>query len=210
MQVERRNLIPSVGSDRADVFPKRRCHRRPQRRGGYLNISRPASCAPPTSASLLSHLNSLTSQLISITMFAQSVFRTVQQPLKCARLPRPVRRGYATESSSGSSSSTTVFGALAAVAGLGAGYYYLNRPSPVSKSSTDTTREAPKSPHPAEEVSHTSSSASTSAPNATFQGGQQGWVSLKLESVEQYNHNTKKFRFILPNPDDVSGLKIAC
>ncbi|KAI4187136.1 MAG: hypothetical protein L6R41_003001 [Letrouitia leprolyta] len=45
--------------------------------------------------------------------------------------------------------------------------------------------------------------------NPTFKGGDQGWVDLKLESVEEINHNTKKFRFALPDKDDVSGLQIA-
>ncbi|KAL8758282.1 MAG: hypothetical protein Q9184_003971, partial [Pyrenodesmia sp. 2 TL-2023] len=45
--------------------------------------------------------------------------------------------------------------------------------------------------------------------NKTFKGGDQGWVDLKLESVEEINHNTKKFRFALPDKDDVSGLQIA-
>ena len=44
----------------------------------------------------------------------------------------------------------------------------------------------------------------------TFTGGEQGWVDLKLESVEEINHNTKKFRFALPDKDDVSGLEVAC
>ncbi len=44
----------------------------------------------------------------------------------------------------------------------------------------------------------------------TFKGGEQGWVDLKLESVEELNHNTKKLRFALPDKDDVSGLEVAC
>ncbi|KAL8916862.1 MAG: hypothetical protein Q9172_006079 [Xanthocarpia lactea] len=43
----------------------------------------------------------------------------------------------------------------------------------------------------------------------TFKGGDQGWLDLKLESVEQINHNTKKLRFALPDKDDVSGLQVA-
>ncbi|KAI4256386.1 MAG: hypothetical protein LQ352_002114 [Teloschistes flavicans] len=43
----------------------------------------------------------------------------------------------------------------------------------------------------------------------TFTGGDQGWVDLKLESVEEINHNTKKFRFALPEENDVSGLTVA-
>lgn len=42
-----------------------------------------------------------------------------------------------------------------------------------------------------------------------FTGGEQGWVSLELENVENVNHNTKKFRFKLPEEDDVSGLAVA-
>lgn len=34
-------------------------------------------------------------------------------------------------------------------------------------------------------------------------------MSLKLEDVENYNHNTKKFRFKLPEDDQVSGLEVA-
>jgi cytochrome-b5 reductase len=44
---------------------------------------------------------------------------------------------------------------------------------------------------------------------SAFTGGDQGFISLKLESVENVNHNTKKFRFALPEDDQVSGLHIA-
>jgi cytochrome-b5 reductase len=40
-------------------------------------------------------------------------------------------------------------------------------------------------------------------------GGDQGFVSLKLDDVEIVNHNTKKFRFKLPEDDMVSGLEVA-
>jgi cytochrome-b5 reductase len=42
-----------------------------------------------------------------------------------------------------------------------------------------------------------------------FTGGDQGFIGLKLESVENVNHNTKKFRFALPEDDQVSGLTVA-
>jgi hypothetical protein len=42
-----------------------------------------------------------------------------------------------------------------------------------------------------------------------FTGGDQGFLSLKLEDVEIVNHNTKKFRFKLPEDDQVSGLEVA-
>lgn len=35
------------------------------------------------------------------------------------------------------------------------------------------------------------------------------WVSLKLDEVEIVNHNTKRFRFALPEEDQVSGLSVA-
>ena len=51
----------------------------------------------------------------------------------------------------------------------------------------------------------------TAAPKSkTFTGGDQGWIDLKLEHVENVNKNVKKFRFALPNEDDVSGLPVAC
>ena len=46
--------------------------------------------------------------------------------------------------------------------------------------------------------------------NSAFTGGDQGWIDLRLQDVEKINHNTSKFRFELPNKDDVSGLQIAC
>ncbi len=45
---------------------------------------------------------------------------------------------------------------------------------------------------------------------ATFTGGDQGWVDLKLEKVDIVNHNTKRFRFALPEEDAVTGLRVAC
>jgi cytochrome-b5 reductase len=47
------------------------------------------------------------------------------------------------------------------------------------------------------------------APKA-FTGGDQGFLDLKLSNVEVVNHNTKRFRFDLPEKDQVSGLHIAC
>jgi cytochrome-b5 reductase len=52
-------------------------------------------------------------------------------------------------------------------------------------------------------------SVSGAVSKTAFTGGDQGWVGLRLESVENYNHNTKKFRFKLPEDDQVSGLQVA-
>lgn len=51
--------------------------------------------------------------------------------------------------------------------------------------------------------------AESVASKSAFTGGEQGWISLKLDKVENINHNTKKFRFALPEEDQVSGLVIA-
>jgi cytochrome-b5 reductase len=45
--------------------------------------------------------------------------------------------------------------------------------------------------------------------NTAFKGNGQGFISLKLESVETVNDNTKKLRFQLPEKDQVSGLRVA-
>lgn len=52
--------------------------------------------------------------------------------------------------------------------------------------------------------------APSDAPKKAFTGGDQGFISLKLVEVENYNHNTKKFKFALPEEDMVSGLQVAC
>lgn len=52
--------------------------------------------------------------------------------------------------------------------------------------------------------------AKVDKPMMAFKGGDQGFISLKLESAEDINHNTKRFRFKLPEEDSVSGLHVAC
>lgn len=42
-----------------------------------------------------------------------------------------------------------------------------------------------------------------------FTGGDQGFLSLQLADAETVNHNTKRLRFKLPEPDQVSGLTVA-
>lgn len=46
-------------------------------------------------------------------------------------------------------------------------------------------------------------------PKKALTGGDQGFISLKLDEVENVNHNTKRFRFKLPEEDQVSGLNVA-
>lgn len=46
--------------------------------------------------------------------------------------------------------------------------------------------------------------------SAAFTGGDQGFLDLKLKEIQDYNHNTKIFKFELPEADQQSGLNIAC
>ena len=79
---------------------------------------------------------------------------------------------------------------MAAAAGAGAWWY--------SRSGA----EAP--------ASAAAKNAPPTAEQFAFKGGDQGFISLKLEEVETLNHNTKRFRFLLPEGDNVSGLSVAC
>lgn len=71
------------------------------------------------------------------------------------------------------------------------------------KYSQSSTTPVPETAEQAKEIV-------TGEASKTFTGGDQGFVSLKLDGIEEVNHNTKRFRFALPSPDEVSGLNIAC
>lgn len=49
----------------------------------------------------------------------------------------------------------------------------------------------------------------TGGPRATFGTGP-SFTSLRLNSVETVNHNTKRLKFELPDEKDVSGLGLTC
>lgn len=51
--------------------------------------------------------------------------------------------------------------------------------------------------------------ADSGAPKRAFGSGP-AFLSLELESAEAVNHNTKRLRFKLPEPDTVSGLTLTC
>ena len=109
-------------------------------------------------------------------------------------------RHYATGGPSSGGSSTALYSGIAAAAGLGGGYYYYSQQ---------------KKPNAAEGGAPASKEEQKAVPASTpksgsFTGGEQGFISLKLDSVEEINHNTKKFRFSLPDKDNVSGLQITC
>ncbi|KAK3394388.1 hypothetical protein B0H63DRAFT_407620 [Podospora didyma] len=86
---------------------------------------------------------------------------------------------------------------IAGLAGvLGAGYYLL--PTSAAKQAEVKVKEAAKKV-----------GVPSGPPKKALTGGDQGFVSLKLEEVENINHNTKRFRFKLPEDDMVSGLVTA-
>lgn len=87
--------------------------------------------------------------------------------------------------------------ALAAVSG---GYFYMRRGTPTGQAgSAPPSAEAQKIP-----------ATSDKAAKAAFTGGEQGFLSLKLDKSEVINHNTKKLTFLLPEEDMESGLHVAC
>ncbi|TDZ13386.1 NADH-cytochrome b5 reductase 2 [Colletotrichum spinosum] len=117
-------------------------------------------------------------------MFARTAFRAAQ-PLKMQA------RRYATEApKSGGSNPALYAGAAAAVAG--GAYYLFSGSSPAAQKAEAKVKEAVGA-----------------EPKKALTGGDQGFVSLKLEDVEIVNHNTKKLRFALPEEDMVSGLNVA-
>lgn len=69
---------------------------------------------------------------------------------------------------------------MAAAAGGGA-YYYASR-------GVATKTDAPQTPA-----------------KPAFDGN---WLTLKLDKVDEVNHNTKLFTFALPEPDNVGGLHV--
>ncbi|RMZ84162.1 hypothetical protein DV738_g780, partial [Chaetothyriales sp. CBS 135597] len=99
-------------------------------------------------------------------------------------------RSFASEApSKGSSGSATPWIVGAAAIGAGAfGYSFLG-----SKAPADRPAEKKASPE-AKKI---------------FTGGDQGFLDLKVKEVQDYNHNTKKIIFELPDPDAVSGLHVA-
>ena len=100
-------------------------------------------------------------------------------------------RRYATEGAPKSPSRTPIIAAV--LAGSAAGAYYLTKDTAAGAEATGAAANALKP-----------------SGKKAFTGGDQGFIDLKLESVENVNHNTKRFRFALPEKDDVSGLQIAC
>ncbi|KKY31102.1 putative nadh-cytochrome b5 reductase [Diaporthe ampelina] len=123
-------------------------------------------------------------------MFARSAFRACQsaQPMK-----HQIRR-YADKPSapSGGSNNTLLYFLGGGAAAAGGYYYFTQNPGAAQKAEAKV-----KGALPGGEV------------KKALTGGDQGFLSLKLDDVEIVNHNTKKFRFKLPEDDMVSGLEVA-
>ncbi|KAF7938515.1 uncharacterized protein EAE98_000853 [Botrytis deweyae] len=128
-----------------------------------------------------------------------------RQTLRAAQPLRSQYRRYATESSSGGGSNAALYAGLAAAAGAGA-YYFLNQGDNAAKVK-DAAKDAEAKAK--EAVGQGKAKVEGAVGKAAFTGGDQGFISLKLDSVENINHNTKKFRFELPESGQVSGLQVA-
>jgi hypothetical protein len=99
-------------------------------------------------------------------------------------------RSYATEAAKGGSSSTPfIVGGLAVASGMG-GYMFLGK---------NANADAPPSKDEAAKLD-----------KRAFTGGDQGFIDLKLKEAKDYNHNTKRFIFELPESEQVSGRNVAC
>jgi cytochrome-b5 reductase len=96
-----------------------------------------------------------------------------------------------------------LYAGVATLLAGGTYYYYNQNPDKVK----NTVKEAEAKAKGAGEAAKDKTEGA--AAKSAFTGGDQGFISLKLESVENINHNTKKFRFALPEDDQVSGLHIA-
>lgn len=102
-------------------------------------------------------------------------------------------RRYASQPPSSSSSSNTLLYVLGGGALAAGGYYYVSQNPGAAKQAEAKVKEV----LPGAEA------------KKALTGGDQGFLSLKLENVENVNHNTKIFRFKLPEDDMVSGLHVA-
>ncbi|KAK5171146.1 NADH-cytochrome b5 reductase [Saxophila tyrrhenica] len=123
-------------------------------------------------------------------MFATRAFRPATQ------LSRHARRWASESTQSAAGSNALLYGGAGAGA-LGLGAWYLNSGAQKADAAPSSKEEEKNIPGKAD------------APLKVFQGGDQGFIPLVLDKVEELNKNTKQFRFKFDEQDAVSGLTIA-
>ncbi|KAK4237046.1 NADH-cytochrome b5 reductase 2 [Achaetomium macrosporum] len=133
---------------------------------------------------------------MSLFVASRSAFRAAAPLKRQFQVRRYATEGPSTDPKKGSN--TLLYGAAAAAL-AGAGYYFFGG-TPAAKKAEEKVKEASGA---------AADKLSTGEVKKALTGGDQGWVSLKLEEVEIVNHNSKRFRFRLPEDDMVSGLQIA-
>ena len=105
-------------------------------------------------------------------------------------------RRWASESTQSGGSNALLYGAAGAGA-LGLGAWYLN------------SGKKPESVAPASKQEEKNVPAKAENPSKVFIGGDQGFIGLVLDKIDNINHNTKRFRFKFDDENSVSGLSIA-
>ena len=101
-----------------------------------------------------------------------------------------------------------LYGAVGAAA-LGGGAWYMNRSPTAQQHGAGHESSAHGQPASKEEEKNVPAKATGGDAVKCFKGGDQGFVSLVLDKIDNINHNTKLFRFKLPEEDNVSGLSVA-
>lgn len=122
---------------------------------------------------------------------------TTLRPFNGLLMPSQHARRWASESTQGGSSNALMYGGVGAGA-LGLGAWYLNSGGAKAESKAPASKEEEKNvPAQAAEASK------------VFRGGDQGFIPLTLDKVEELSKHTKRFRFKFDGEDSVSGLTIA-
>lgn len=107
-------------------------------------------------------------------------------------------RRYASESTSAGGSNALLYGGIGAGA-LGGGYYLYNRQYGYATAPTSA---------PPSEKEEQNVPAKASEPSKVFVGGDQGFIPLKLDKVEDINHNTSRFSFKFDDSEATGGLSV--